>query len=141
MCGPARTTDKSRRAELDAPVHRRRPQPQDRLAGLRPGGQPNGSAARRQTVVERNIGGRYAWGSPVEVPIRVAGNEMELAIPRRSLGIAALPATIDFKWADNIQQTGDWSDFTVNGDAAPNDRYNYRAILRTAALSPLRSCS
>jgi hypothetical protein len=37
------------------------------------------------------------------------------------------PFTIDFKWADNLQQTGEWSDFTLNGDAAPNDRFNYRA--------------
>ena len=74
------------------------------------------------TIVERNIGGRYVWGSPVEVPRSIAGNELELAIPRAVLGIAALPATIDFKWADNIQQTGEWSDFTLNGDAAPNDR-------------------
>jgi hypothetical protein len=66
-------------------------------------------------------------GSPVEVPIRVTRNEIELAIPRSVLGIAALPAAFDFKWADNIQQTGDWPDFTVNGDAAPNDRYNFRA--------------
>ena len=36
--------------------------------------------------------------------------------------------TLDFKWADNIQQTGEWSDFTLNGDAAPNDRCNFRAI-------------
>jgi alpha-L-fucosidase len=34
-------------------------------------------------------------------------------------------ATFGFK--DNIQQTGDWSDFTLNGDAAPNDRFNFRA--------------
>jgi hypothetical protein len=49
------------------------------------------------------------------------------------LGLGTVPAAIDFKWADNIQQTGDWSDFTINGDAAPNDRYNYRAIFRTVA--------
>ncbi len=59
--------------------------------------------------------------------MHVTGNELELAIPRSELGIAALPAVLDFKWADNILQTGDWSDFTVNGDAAPNDRYNFRA--------------
>ena len=84
-----------------------------------------GSPSR--AIVEHNIGGRYSWGSPVEVPIRITRNEIELAIPRSVLGIAALPAAIDFKWADNIQQTGEWSDFTVNGDAAPNDRYNFRA--------------
>ena len=52
---------------------------------------------------------------------------MELSIPRAVFGKGPLPAAIDFKWADNIQQTGDWSDFTLNGDAAPNDRFNYRA--------------
>ena len=133
LCANPRQTDEPRRAELDAPVHRRRP------ATRRPAGWATtwwstgtvGDSSR--TIIERNIGGRYAWGSPVEVPVRVAGNEMELAIPARSSAVAALPAAIDFKWADNIQQTGDWSDFTVNGDAAPNDRYNYRAILQTAA--------
>ncbi len=84
------------------------------------------------TVVERNIDGVYMWDSPVGVPLGVSGNELELAIPRAALGIAGLPATIDFKWADNIQQTGEWSDFTVSGDAAPNDRYNYRARFRPA---------
>jgi hypothetical protein len=86
-----------------------------------------------RAVVERNLDGRYTWGSPVEVARAVAGNELELAIPRELIGVASLPGTIDFKWADNIQQTGEWSDFTVYGDAAPNDRFNYRAIFRAAA--------
>jgi hypothetical protein len=81
------------------------------------------------TTVERCLGREYRWGSPVDVPYRVSGNELELAIPRSVLGIAKLPATIDFKWADNIQQTGQASDFTLNGDVAPNDRFNYRARL------------
>jgi hypothetical protein len=89
-------------------------------------------AGERTTVVERNIGGRYAWGSPLDVVVRIAGNELELAISRDLLGIGTLPRSIDFKWADNIQQTGDWSDFTLNGDAGPNDRYNYRALFRTS---------
>jgi hypothetical protein len=54
---------------------------------------------------------------------------MELAIPRSALGLTKFPATLDFKWADNVQQTGEWSDFTLNGDAAPNNRFNYRAVL------------
>jgi hypothetical protein len=59
----------------------------------------------------------------------VAGSELEVAIPRTVLGVTAETRWIDFKWADNIQQTGEWSDFTLNGDAAPNDRFNYRALL------------
>jgi hypothetical protein len=98
----------------------------DVVANRKAGGSSN-------TVVERNNGGRYEWGSAVQVPFRVADNEVELAIPRSVLGITALPAAIDFKWADNIRQTGDWSDFTLNGDAAPNDRFNYRAEFRAAA--------
>ena len=92
------------------------------------------SAGPGRTTLERNVGGRYEWGSPAEIPSRAAGNELELSIPRAALGLAALPAAIDFKWADNIQQTGDWSDFTLNGDAAPNDRFNYRAILKLTLL-------
>jgi len=45
------------------------------------------------------------------------------------LGVTEVTRWIDFKWADNIQQTGEWSDFTLNGDVAPNDRFNYRALL------------
>jgi hypothetical protein len=81
-----------------------------------------------KATLEHQTGDAYHWGSPVEVDYRVAGNELELAVPRAALGIAREQSSFDFKWADNIQQTGDWSDFTVNGDAAPNDRYNFRAL-------------
>ena len=75
----------------------------------------------------RECRGRTSGSSPIELPFRAAGNEMEISIPRAVFGNDPLPSAIDFKWADNIQQTGDWSDFTINGDTAPNDRFNYRA--------------
>ena len=77
------------------------------------------------TTIERCLGG-YHWGAPVDVSYRVAGNEMELAIPRAALGLTKLPATLDFKWADNIQQSGEASDFSLHGDVAPNARFNFR---------------
>jgi len=85
-----------------------------------------------RVTLEKNVGGGYEWGSPVEIACRVAGNELELAIPITVLtgGEALLPDFLRFKWADNIQQTGEWSDFTINGDTAPNDRYTYRAVFR-----------
>ena len=89
-------------------------------------------AKERTATLERNQGG-YRWGSPVELEYRAAGNEMEMAIPRSAMGLTAATATIDFKWADNIQQTGEASDFTLNGDCAPNDRFNYRARLADPA--------
>jgi hypothetical protein len=81
-------------------------------------------------TMEKHQGRGYQWGAPAPIEFRAAGNELELAIPRPALGAAKLPATLDFKWADNLQQTGEWSDFTLNGDAAPNDRFNYRARLQ-----------
>lgn len=77
-----------------------------------------------RAFVERNTGG-FRWASPVAVPIRFHENELELAIPRRLLGH---PDQIDFKWADNCLKAHDWTDFTLNGDAAPDDRFNYRAM-------------
>ena len=79
------------------------------------------------TTIESQQGRGYQWGSPQTVVLRAGKNELELAVPRSALGLSSVPASVDFKWADNLQQTGDWSDFTLNGDAAPNDRFNYRA--------------
>ena len=87
------------------------------------------------TTLERNAGNAYRWQAPVDITYRMAGNQLELAIPRAALGLTADTFTIDFKWADNIQQTGEWSDFTLNGDVAPNDRYNYRATFKLPKLS------
>lgn len=87
-------------------------------------------------VLRRNVGGTYEWSSAVEIEQRVDGNELELAIPRASLGLADGAATIDFKWTDNIPQTGDWSDFTLYGDAAPNDRFNFRAQIPESPTPP-----
>jgi len=87
------------------------------------------SAGEGTATLEKCQGDGYQWGNPVPVKLCVAGSELEVAIPRTVLGVTAETRWIDFKWADNIQQTGEWSDFTLNGDAAPNDRFNYRALL------------
>lgn len=41
------------------------------------------------------------WIDPVEVPMRYAGNRLELALPRDVLGLTDDSFTFDFKWADN----------------------------------------
>ncbi len=74
------------------------------------------------------------WGDLVIAPADYAGpkaigsHEIELAIPWTDLG-GEKPAHLDFKWTDNCLDKGDWTDFTLHGDAAPNDRYLYRAVL------------
>lgn len=74
---------------------------------------------------------RFDWNivPDAEVRMEFRSAELELSIPWQALGRTG-PATLDFKWADNCIQAGDWSDFTLNGDAAPNDRFNYRAVLK-----------
>ena len=49
-----------------------------------------------------------------------------VSIPRKLLGLdTSKPLSLQFKWHDNMQVEGDIMEFTVSGDAAPNDRYNY----------------
>ncbi|MCL2743380.1 MAG: hypothetical protein FWE67_05980 [Planctomycetaceae bacterium] len=79
---------------------------------------------RIPVMLEKNVGGKYEWDAQREIEYKIGEKEIELAIPREALGN---PQTIHFKWCDNIKQTGEWSDFTLHGDSAPNDRYNYRA--------------
>jgi hypothetical protein len=80
-------------------------------------------------TLERNVGSKFAWSTAGKVKWRALGNELELTIPWTALGLKAPPAALDFKWADNCLQANDWTDFTLNGDAAPNDRFNYPARL------------
>ena len=79
----------------------------------------------KTTLLEANPGG-WNWRPKAEVSYRVEGNELMIAIPRLALGMAGKPVHFDFKWADNMQKPGDIMEFTVNGDAAPNGRFNYR---------------
>jgi hypothetical protein len=86
------------------------------------------------TSLERQIGGpgAFQWEKVADVRYQARGREMMVAIPRALIGFGD---TIDFKWADNcLSAAPTWRDFTLNGDAAPNDRFNYRARL----MSPTR---
>ncbi len=76
-----------------------------------------------QTSVHRWQNGR--WQAAGQANYRVAGNQLELSLPRTLLGNAPLPH-FDFHWADNIQRENDITAFFVNGDSAPDRRFNYR---------------
>jgi len=79
-----------------------------------------------KTTVWHNTGG-WNWEPMTEVPMRVSGNRLQIAVPRAALGLeegAAL--SVDFKWADNLQKPGDVMDFYISGDTAPIGRFNYR---------------
>ncbi len=78
-------------------------------------------------ILERNLGG-WKWAPVGEVPLVLKGNQMHLAVPRSTLGLPAAkgPLRFDFKWADNVPESGDILDFITQGDVAPNLRFNYR---------------
>lgn len=77
-----------------------------------------------ETTVKRWEGGvwetvgRGAWASD--------GNKLELSIPRAVAGEMTGPPAFDFHWADNPGELKDVSALGVNGDSAPNRRWNYR---------------
>jgi hypothetical protein len=82
--------------------------------------------------LEKNTGG-WSWTKIAPVAYRVAGNEVQLAIPRKALGLSAgkaPPLSFDFKWADNLQHPGDPLDFYLSGDVAPDARFKYRYSAR-----------
>jgi hypothetical protein len=80
---------------------------------------------------------RYAADSPddpwVEVaPLeyRYARRRLELAVPRRLLGLKGDAFSFDFHWSDNPASLDDAISLCVNGDSAPNRRFNYRCLWR-----------
>ena len=70
------------------------------------------------------------WETVGKAKYRVNGNAMELAIPRALIGQKGKTSRFDFHWADNIQSFDGASEFGVNGDSAPDRRWNYRYEVR-----------
>jgi hypothetical protein len=89
----------------------------------------NRRVGAKTASLEKNIGGNYQWQAVGQVRYTTRGSHLMLSIPLTLLGLASPSATIDFKWADHCYAHGDWTDFTLNGDAAPDDRFNYHARL------------
>jgi hypothetical protein len=72
----------------------------------------------------KNNGG-YKWTEVCSLPRCVADSEMCISIPRDKIGMGTAK-DFDFKWADNTPSNPDILDFYLNGDVAPNGRFNYR---------------
>jgi hypothetical protein len=68
------------------------------------------------------------WVEKAKLSYRYKGNELELSIPRSLLGLSGSAFTFDFKWCDNPADLNDPVSLCVNGDTAPNRRFNYRCI-------------
>jgi len=80
-------------------------------------------SARSTTVKAWRNG---AWTTAGKAKCRVNGNGMEIAVARALIGQARSAPAFDFHWADNIQIFEGAFEFGINGDSAPNRRWNYR---------------
>ena len=68
------------------------------------------------------------WVEIAELKYSYFANKMEISIPRKLLGLAGNSFTFDFKWSDNPADLKDPISLCVDGDTAPNRRFNYRCI-------------
>lgn len=85
-------------------------------------------ADSRTTTIRRYQDGK--WVDAGVLNYRYKGKALELAVPRKLLGLTGDSITFDFKWADNPTDLTDPISLCTNGDSAPNRRFNYRAIWR-----------
>lgn len=72
--------------------------------------------------------GGFIWEDLVKIKAAKGVEEIEISIPKSSLGIKGNSFTIDFKWTDNIPSDGNPLHWLDQGDVAPNAGFNYRYI-------------
>jgi len=65
------------------------------------------------------------WVEVSDLNYKVKGNQMEIGIPKSLIGQNSNDVSFYFHWADNIQKLNDITEFFLNGDSAPNRRFNY----------------
>ena len=86
----------------------------------------NNDVTDNKTSLEKSLNG-WNWQKIADLDYRVAGNELVVAVPAQTIGIAnANDFAIDFKWIDNAVEEGDIQECLSDGDAAPNGRFRYR---------------
>ncbi len=68
------------------------------------------------------------WVELGSLSYRYAGQSIELAVPRKLIGLQGDALTFDFHWADNPAEIKDPISLCINGDSAPNRRFNYRCV-------------
>ena len=79
----------------------------------------------KKVIIEKNLGGRWDWETIGESKYSVNNNKLEIEIAKQLLNIAGNEIDMEFKWNDNMQETGNIMDFYVNGDTAPGGRFNF----------------
>ena len=84
-----------------------------------------------QTVLSKNrtVLTRFSDNHKTQVRYTISGNQMQITVPRISLGLTDLRKTkFDFHWIDNVRVGPGGPDLTTwwyDGDSAPDGRFNY----------------
>lgn len=81
-----------------------------------------------QSTILRYDAQAGAWRPVGVAELAYDGNALELAIDRSLLGVDGKTASFDFKWSDNPQSLADAISLCIDGDTAPNRRFNYRFL-------------
>jgi hypothetical protein len=68
------------------------------------------------------------WVEKARLNYRTGGNALEIAVPRNLTGLSGNALTFDFKWCDNPADLKDPVSLCIDGDSAPNRRFNFRCI-------------
>lgn len=66
-----------------------------------------------------------SFGESIKIPFQIKENKLMIQVKRKDLNLSDSLA-FDFHWADNIGEIGDITNFSINGDSAPERRANYR---------------
>lgn len=73
---------------------------------------------------------RGPWLEAGRIAYRYSGKALEMAVPRKVLGLKGESFTFDFHWCDNPADLKDPISLCTSGDSAPNRRFNYRFTWR-----------
>jgi hypothetical protein len=66
-----------------------------------------------------------SWSTVADLKYGYNRNQMEIQVPRNLINQTANNIIFYFHWADNIQKLNDITEFSINGDSAPDRRFNY----------------
>jgi hypothetical protein len=87
--------------------------------------------ARTTTLMRYSPGAANGpWVELARLNYRYSGKALELAVPRKFLGLKGDTFSFDFHWCDNPIDLKDPISLCSSGDSAPNRRFNYRYIWR-----------
>jgi hypothetical protein len=77
------------------------------------------------TTTLKNTTDGMNWDTVGTLGYEVAGNMLEIEIPRSLIRQADESVSFNFHWSDNMQVPDAIAEFFVSGDSAPNRRFDY----------------